>query len=62
MGQAGALCATKAITVRSTQGEKFDRIVGYELGEKPNYREPGMDEDEPSTATICGFSEEDLPF
>jgi DNA repair protein RadD len=41
----GALAPTKSITVRHVSGEEFDHIVGYELGEKPFYREPGWDDD-----------------
>ena len=33
--EAGALAPTHAITVRSVTGEKYDRIVNYQLGEKP---------------------------
>jgi DNA repair protein RadD len=44
LANGGALCETKSITVRSIAGEKYDRIIGYELGEKPDYREPGWDE------------------
>jgi len=35
IANAGGLALTKAIVVRSVAGEKFDRIVDYELGEKP---------------------------
>ncbi len=35
LAEAGALCATNAITIRSCPGERFDRIVHYDLGEKP---------------------------
>ena len=43
----GALAETKAITVRSIAGERFDRVIRYELGEKPDYSpEPGWN-DEP---------------
>lgn len=45
LAKAGAVCETKTITVRSVSGEKYDRIVGYELGEKPDYREPGWDDE-----------------
>ena len=38
---AGALCETRSVTVRSVVGEKYDRIIGYELGPKPAWREPG---------------------
>ncbi|MCK4602205.1 MAG: hypothetical protein KAU28_07045, partial [Phycisphaerae bacterium] len=35
LANAGALCETRSITVRSVVGEKYDRIIDYELGEKP---------------------------
>jgi DNA repair protein RadD len=31
LAEAGVLCGTKSITIRSVAGERFDRIVGYEL-------------------------------
>ena len=46
LAQAGALCETKVITLRSVVGEQYGRIVGYALGDKPPWREPGEDEDE----------------
>ena len=36
LANCGALAHTKSITVRSVAGERFDRIVDYELGEKPD--------------------------
>lgn len=35
LAEAGVLAPTHAITVRSVTGEKYDRIVGYQLGDKP---------------------------
>ncbi|GIW80422.1 MAG: hypothetical protein KatS3mg105_2229 [Gemmatales bacterium] len=35
LAEAGHLAPTRAITVRSVAGERFDRIIGYELGEMP---------------------------
>ena len=35
LADAGALCPTHAITVRTVAGERFDRIVGYDLGQCP---------------------------
>ncbi len=35
LAEAGSLAPTHAITVRSVTGEKYDRIVNYQLGEKP---------------------------
>jgi DNA repair protein RadD len=60
----GALTETKAITVRSVAGEEFDRIVGYELGEKPFYREPGLDDDADAGEAVASAVDdaEDVPF
>jgi DNA repair protein RadD len=46
LAEAGALCPTQSITVRSVAGEEYASVIGYELGEKPPWREPGWDEDE----------------
>jgi DNA repair protein RadD len=63
MANAGALCQTRAITVRSVSGEKYDRIVGYELGEKPFYREPGWDDmEEAAPVGVWEDGDDDLPF
>jgi DNA repair protein RadD len=65
MASGGALCETKAITVRSVAGEKYDRIVGYDLGEKPFYREPGWDDEEelPVGADRWeGVDDDSIPF
>jgi DNA repair protein RadD len=35
VASAGGVAKTSSITVRTVSGEKFDRIVDYELGEKP---------------------------
>lgn len=35
IANAGGLAATKSITVRTVAGEKFDRIVDYEMGDRP---------------------------
>jgi DNA repair protein RadD len=35
LAQAGSLAPTRAITVRSVAGEKYDRIVKHKLGDKP---------------------------
>lgn len=46
MANAGALSETKSITVRNVTGEKYDRIIGYDLGDKQCYREPGWEDEE----------------
>jgi len=49
----GGLCETLSITVRSVEGKKYDRIIGYRLGPKPT--------------AFCDregyvLSEDDIPF
>jgi DNA repair protein RadD len=46
LARSGALADTKEITVRSVSGERFDKVIGYELGEIPAYREPGWEPDD----------------
>jgi DNA repair protein RadD len=46
LANVGALCKTAAIIVRRVGKDGYDRIVGYVLGPKPHWREPGWDEDE----------------
>ena len=64
LAEAGALCETKGIRVRSTTGEDFDRIVGYDLGDKPAWREPGWDEEDETPAPEYVFADDDdsIPF
>jgi DNA repair protein RadD len=65
LAEDGALCETMKIAVRSVTGEDYDRIVGYELDEKPFYREPGWDDEEPQTGVESKYvyaSEEEIPF
>jgi DNA repair protein RadD len=57
----GALADTKAITVRMVAGEKYGKIVGYELGEKPEYREAGWDDEAPARAEKS-FDYGEVPF
>jgi len=65
LAEAGALSKTLAVTVRSITGEKYDRIVGYKLGEKPFYREPGWDNVEEEAAPVGvseGVDDDSIPF
>lgn len=62
LAEVGVLAATKAITVRSVTGEDFDRIVGYELGEKPDCREPGWDDGEQAMAEHALAEDDEPPF
>ncbi|NQU19770.1 MAG: DEAD/DEAH box helicase family protein [Candidatus Nealsonbacteria bacterium] len=53
IAEAGGVATTRRITVRKVTGEKFDRIIDCELGEKP----------EPVPAHVAmGHSEDDIPF
>ena len=47
LAEAGALCQTQKITVRSVAGEKFDRIISYELGPVPEPVVAGEEEEVP---------------
>ena len=64
LAQDGALCQTKAVTIRNIPGQKYDRIISYELGEKTLYRQPGWDDEtldaelEPANA----WPDDDVPF
>ncbi|GAG33652.1 unnamed protein product, partial [marine sediment metagenome] len=64
MADGGALCETKSITIRSVAGEKYDRIVGYVLGEKSSYREPGWEEENETAdeAEYAWAKGEEVPF
>lgn len=53
LANCGALAQTRSVTVRSVAGERFDRIVDYELGEKP---EPLPLDERPTTDLS------DIPF
>jgi len=57
----GILCETRSITVRSVAGEEYPRIIGYDLGPKPAWREPGLDDE--ASVDIYAYAEGgDLPF
>jgi DNA repair protein RadD len=51
LAEAGALCQTNGITIRTVTGEKYDRIIAYDLGPQP--------EAIPATAS---FSDDEVPF
>ena len=57
----GALAKPSKIIVKSIAGEKFDRIVDYELNPMPEYLpEPGWNDAEPYEAE--DYMEDDIPF
>ncbi|MBA2480024.1 MAG: hypothetical protein H0V44_05125 [Planctomycetes bacterium] len=59
--EAGALCTTTAITVRSVAGEPYDRIIAHQLGEKPPWRQMG-DVDDPPDSYASTLSDDEVPF
>jgi DNA repair protein RadD len=67
LADAGALAQPLTITVRSVTGEKFDRILNYELGSIPP-RLDGVDERELVTSTTSPdqpwteWPDDDIPF
>ncbi len=52
LAQSGALADVKAITVRSVAGEKYDRIVDYELGEIPDPATLGLPHVSPESSSV----------
>jgi DNA repair protein RadD len=60
LAEAGALARPVSITVRTVAGEKFDRIIGCELGEIPP-RLDGSDERE-CEGPISIIEDEEIPF
>lgn len=61
LAEAGVLAAPAAITVRSTPGERFDRVVGYELDPLPP-RLDGSDERCDAALPAYGPADDELPF
>lgn len=61
----GLLAAPESITVKTIAGERFERIIGWRLKERPVMREPGEDL-EPGETWVSTTSpddpEEEIPF
>jgi DNA repair protein RadD len=63
LAKAGALAEPESITLRETAGEKFKRIVKYQLKPKPDfYPEPGLDIYEPPPEIMDVDYEDEIPF
>jgi DNA repair protein RadD len=67
LAEDGALAPTCRITVRAVSGEKFDRVIAYEMGDKPEYYpEPGWNDcrvEEPQVAPAMVWgSDDDISF
>jgi DNA repair protein RadD len=58
-GEAGGLAKPLKITVRSVPGERYDRIVDYELGPVP---EAPLDEHDETELPEYEWPEDDIPF
>ena len=61
----GLLAAPESITVKTIAGERFERITGWRLKERPVMREPGEDLEEDETWTSPAPPDDlddDIPF
>jgi len=60
---AGAVANTIAVTVEKKAGEQYDRVVAYQLGERPPRLEDpdAAPEYEPAGMT-CGIPDDEIPF
>ncbi len=62
LANAGALAPTLAVTVERRAGEKYDRVVGHSLGDRP----PRLESDEGLTETVPpsthGIPDDEIPF
>ncbi len=72
LARSGALANTRQVTVRSASGDEYDRIIGYELGDKPDpedalerlaIREEGLGtEGEWHEPVYAGIDPDEVPF
>ena len=63
LANAGSLAPALAITVRRVAGERYDRIVGCQLGEKPPAVTRGdLADCGPEPECIPAFPDDDIPF
>jgi DNA repair protein RadD len=74
IAEAGGLAKAKQLTVRSVSGEEFDRIIKYDLAEKPEavvveteeerlariHREDGWDDEDFSFTSAAGNADDDF--
>ena len=64
LARAGALAPTLSITVERKAGEKYDRVVGHRLGDKPPRRESdeGLPDVPQPVGITYGIPDEEIPF
>ena len=61
LAETGALAETEQITVRSITGQKYDRIINYQLGPKPPLLD-GSEERDDGNLPEHGYQYDDIPF
>lgn len=61
LAEAGALAETEQITIRSITGQKYNRIVNYQLGPKPPLLD-GSEERDDGNLPEYGYQYDDIPF
>jgi len=62
MADRGALAETKTITVRSVTGERFDRIINYQLGPVPPRLDGSDERDEGLCEPAYEYADDEVPF
>lgn len=64
LANAGALALARSIKVRAVVGEKYDRIVDYELGAKPDSSDMGSPEPTEVSDDVLAYmpADDDIPF
>mgnify|MGYP001278291655 CR=1 FL=1 len=64
LARAGALAPTLAITVEKKAGERYERVVGHRLDDKPPRleSEEGLPEAPEPVGTTYGIPDEEIPF
>ena len=60
--EAGALAETEVVTVRSITGDKFDRIISYQLGPKPPLLDGSEERDDGNLPEYQFSDDSDIPF
>ncbi|MFW5698702.1 MAG: DEAD/DEAH box helicase [Planctomycetota bacterium] len=62
LAEQGCLAEPTRITVRTFAGDEYDRIVAYEMGPKPEPRQPGEDREEPVPISAWDDLDDEPPF
>jgi hypothetical protein len=64
LARAGALATTFRVTIERKPGDQWDRIIGYELGDRPPRLESCDDLPDPPQPVGAGYGipDEEIPF